>query len=249
MKRNIERGTSKLMAEEERAKVKRERRLGAKPSIKNPLIDDSRKNKTFNWKFHENVGNVMADIPELLGHGIAITRVNTRADFSEVLVFWISSPSKVEEVAELLEAHVRKIRRCMIDVAGLGQIPRITFVKDIAYMLETELNGLFSQLDTGPEGDETAEEEEEKLWQQLDDLKLGTDGLGLKRARLMEEVEMQLEKREAKHRYSGGTSEEFCRVYRNTLTRDGGKEKERVEQNIKTFLRKRKKQQRDMNDV
>ena len=28
-------------------------------------------------------------------------------------------------------------------------------------------------------------------------------------------------------RYVGGTSEEFCRVYRNSLARDGGKEKER----------------------
>ena len=143
MKRNIERGTSKLMAAEERAKAKRERRLAAKPSIKNPLIDDTRKTKTFNFKFQENVGNVMADFPELLGHGIAITRVSTRADFSEVLVFWVSSPSKVEKVAELLEAHVRRIRRAMIEVAGMGQIPRITFVKDIAYMLENELDGLF----------------------------------------------------------------------------------------------------------
>lgn len=50
-------------------------------------------------------------------------------------------------------------------------------------------------------------------------------------------------------RYTGGTSEEFCRVYRNTLARDGGKEKERVAQNIKTFLRQRKKHHRDMNDV
>ena len=38
-------------------------------------------------------------------------------------------------------------------------------------------------------------------------------------------------------------------MYRNTLARDGGKEKERVEQNIKTFLRQRKKHQRVMNDV
>ena len=85
----------------------------------------------------------MADTPQLLGHGIAITRVSTRADFSEVLVFWVSSPQKVEEVADLLEMHVRQIRRAMIEHAGLGQLPRITFVKDIAYMLETELDGLF----------------------------------------------------------------------------------------------------------
>ena len=143
MKKNIERGTSKLIAAEERAKAKREKRLGAKPSVKNPLIDDTRKTKTFNLKFQENVGNVMADFPELLGYGIAITRVSTRADFSEVLVFWVSSPSKVEEVGDLLEAHVRRIRRGMIEVAGMGQIPRITFVKDIAYMLENELDGLF----------------------------------------------------------------------------------------------------------
>ena len=50
-------------------------------------------------------------------------------------------------------------------------------------------------------------------------------------------------------RYVGGTSEEFCRVYRNSLARDGGKEKERVQQNIKEFLRQRKKYQRDMNDI
>ena len=50
-------------------------------------------------------------------------------------------------------------------------------------------------------------------------------------------------------RYVGGTSEEFCRVYRNSLARDGGKEKERVQQNIKAFLRQRKKHQRDMNDI
>jgi len=249
MKKNIEMGTSKLLAAEERAKAKREKRLGAKPSVKNPLIDDTRKTKTFNWKFQENIGNVMAQFPELLGYGIAITRVSTRADFSEVLVFWISSPDKVEEVADLLEAHVRRIRRAMIEEAGMGQIPRVTFVKDIAYMLETELDGLFSQLDTGPKDDQTAEEGEEKLWEQLEELKLGTDGLGLMRAELMEGVEMQLEKREAKHRYTGGTSEEFCRVYRNTLARDGGKEKERVAQNIKTFLRQRKKHHRDMNDV
>ena len=143
MKKNIERGTSKLLAAEERAKAKREKRLGAKPSVKNPLIDDTRKTKTFNWKFQENIGNVMAQFPELLGYGIAITRVSTRADFSEVLVFWISSPDKVEEVADLLEAHVRRIRRAMIEEAGMGQIPRVTFVKDIAYMLETELDGLF----------------------------------------------------------------------------------------------------------
>ena len=143
MKKNVERGTAQLLAAEERAKLKREKRLGRKSIIKNPLIDDTRKTKTFNWKFQENVGNVMAEMPELIGHGIAITRVSTRADFSEVLVFWVANPDKLEMVADLLEFHVRKIRRTLIDEAGMGQIPRVTFVKDIAYMLETELEGLF----------------------------------------------------------------------------------------------------------
>ena len=85
----------------------------------------------------------------------------------------------------------------------------------------------FSRMDTGPKDDQTAEQGEEKLWEQLEvnisfrnhysylllkelkimikrysfqELELGTDGLGLKRAELMEGVEMQLEKREAKHR-------------------------------------------------
>ena len=143
MKKNVERGTAQLLAAEERAKLKREKRLGRKSIIKNPLIDDTRKTKTFNWKFQENVGNVMAEMPELIGHGIAITRVSTRADFSEVLVFWVANPDKLEMVADLLEFHVRKIRRALIDEAGMGQIPKVTFVKDIAYMLETELEGLF----------------------------------------------------------------------------------------------------------
>ena len=143
MKKNVERGTAQLLAAEERAKLKREKRLGRKSIIKNPLIDDTRKTKTFNWKFQENVGNVMAEMPELIGHGIAITRVSTRADFSEVLVFWVANPDKLEMVADLLDLHVRKIRRTLIDEAGMGQIPKVTFVKDIAYMLETELEGLF----------------------------------------------------------------------------------------------------------
>ena len=185
MKKNIAKGTDQLLAAEERARVKREKRLGSKPKIKNPLLDDTRKTKTFNLKFQENIGNVMADIPQLLGHGIAITRVNTRADYSEVLVFWVSSPQKVEEVADLLEMHVRQIRRAMIEHAGLGQLPRITFVKDIAYMLETELDGLFRwqtifmlrkmsfenlnrKLDTGPKECETTEQESEKIWEQLE---------------------------------------------------------------------------------
>jgi len=249
MKKNIARGTDQLLAAEERARVKREKRLGSKPKIKNPLLDDTRKTKTFNLKFQENIGNVMADIPQLLGHGIAITRVNTRADFSEVLVFWVSSPQKVEEVADLLEMHVRQIRRAMIEHAGLGQLPRITFVKDIAYMLETELDGLFRKLDTGPKECETTEQESEKIWEQLEGLELGSDGLGLDRAELIRGVEVQLEKREAKHRYTDGSTEEFCKMYRKTLARDGGKEKEKVEQNIKTFLRQRKRHHRDMNDI
>ena len=50
-------------------------------------------------------------------------------------------------------------------------------------------------------------------------------------------------------RYTDGSTEEFCKMYRKTLARDGGKEKEKVEQNIKTFLRQRKRHHRDMNDI
>ena len=78
MKKNIARGTDQLLAAEERARVKREKRLGSKPKIKNPLLDDTRKTKTFNLKFQENIGNVMADIPQLLGHGMLRFRLRAQ---------------------------------------------------------------------------------------------------------------------------------------------------------------------------
>ena len=54
---------------------KEEMRKGPKSIPKNPILYDTRKTKVFNRQFMENIGQVMSSIPELIGHGISITKV------------------------------------------------------------------------------------------------------------------------------------------------------------------------------
>ena len=61
------------------SEVMRERkesmRKGPRSTPKNPILYDTRKTKVFNRQFMENIGQVMSSIPELIGHGISITKV------------------------------------------------------------------------------------------------------------------------------------------------------------------------------
>lgn len=240
MAKNASKHMTRMVELEEQQMRRRETRQGSKPQVKNPLVGDNRKTEAFNRQILENIGQAMINIPQLLGRNISITRAKVRPDFSEVLVFWVCRVGEEEETRLVLEEQVRVVRRELVQGCGMGQVPKLTFVRDLAFMLDSHMDRLFSGMDLGPgeEGDQV----DQVAWEQLEGLELETSGLGLRRAEMMRTLEMGVEKSSGSHRYAGATSEEYCRVYSQTLARDGGREKLVVQDNIKKFLRERKKQ-------
>ena len=91
MVKNQTKHMQNFMLEEITKQLRESRRKGPKTVTKDPVLFDNNRTKVFNRQFKENIGEVMARIPELLGHGINITNVNVRPDYSEVRIFWISS--------------------------------------------------------------------------------------------------------------------------------------------------------------
>lgn len=243
MAKNATKHMTRMVELEEQQRRRREARQGSRPQVRNPIVGDSRKTEAFNRQILENIGQAMVSVPQLLGRNISITRAKTRPDFSEVLVFWVCRVGEEEETRLLLEEHVRVVRRELVQGCGMGQVPKLTFVRDLAYMLDSHMEQLFSGMDLGPvdQGDQ-GDQGDQAAWDQLEGLELGTSGLGLRRAEMMKTLEMGVERSTGSHRYSGATSEEYCRVYSQTLARDGGREKLMVQENIKKFLRERKKQ-------
>lgn len=235
----------RMEAMEAARQERRESRLGPRPEVHNPIVQDTNRTRLFNRHFQERIGLVMLQMPVLLGRGISITRVSVRPDFSEVLVFWVATLQQEEETRQVLEMRKKEIRRAMIDTAGLGELPKLTFVKDLAYLHSSHMTQLFSTLDTGPQEEVTEAERDQLLWQQLEGLDVCTNGAGLDRGELMEELGRGLERSKASHRYSGGTAAEFNAVYRATLERDDGSQKIFIKKNIKQFLSQRKKAKYD----
>jgi len=69
-------------------------------------------------------------------------------------VFWVAGPGREEEVRGLLDRHARQIRwlqagaisvarQGIIQRAGMGQVPKLTFVRDQQYELESHMTQLF----------------------------------------------------------------------------------------------------------
>ena len=150
MVKNQTKHMQNFMLEEITKQLRESRRKGPKTVTKDPVLFDNNRTKVFNRQFKENIGEVMARIPELLGHGINITNVNVRPDYSEVRIFWISSRKDNEEVSQLLEANTGSIRKGMYTVSGLGKIPKLVFVLDLNYLHMQQMEDLFSQLQSKP---------------------------------------------------------------------------------------------------
>ena len=212
MAKNAKKYLDKMMVAEVKRKEKEAARAGPKTVTKNPVMYDTNRTKVFNRKFYESVGMVMSQIPDLLGKGITITRVNVRPDFSEVRVFWVCR-EREEEVAQLLESTSKRIRRGMMETSGLGQLPRIVFVMDTMYLYTAQMDRLFDKLDLGPDI-----ETEKDLLEEMEQLELGTDGGGLRRYEILGRVEMTLMKNRARHRVEY-SEEQFQTVYRETMER------------------------------
>ena len=80
MVKNQTKHMQNFMLEEITKQLRESRRKGPKTVTKDPVLFDNNRTKVFNRQFKENIGEVMARIPELLGHGINITNVSNILD-------------------------------------------------------------------------------------------------------------------------------------------------------------------------
>ena len=238
-----------LQYELERQK-KEQLRRGPRTQAKNPILYDNRRTIVFNRQFQENIGFVMSSIPDLLGKGISVTKVNVTSDFSEVRVFWVSNPEQVEIVSNLLESHGTKIKQDMKAVSGLGFVPRIQWIHDQKFVLNQQMDQIFEKVKNsdiflkGPE-------ESLDVWKVASEsLALESNGGGLDRDLVMGKIEREMMKKQALHRsQSQYSAEDFQTVYRESINRNGLQNKILVKNNIRKFLTNRKKKLKNNSEI
>jgi len=240
--RNIER----LLRDELRRREKEKARRGPVSSLKHmPALHDSNRTRLFNRKFQEGLASVMAQMPQLLGHGLSITKVNVTTDFKFVRVFWITTPGNEEHVENLLEENMNLIVRGLKQEGSVGnKLPQIVLVKDSAYLHDEKMVQLFDKLETGPDDPDESVMEDETL-SALAALKLQSDVGGLDRDKLLEQIITEVDKSQASHRYNNVDDDFFVSTYRKSLDRDTSMQKEAVQKSIKQFKVTRRKLMRD----
>jgi len=245
MVKNQTKHMQNFMLEEITKQLRESRRKGPKTVTKDPVLFDNNRTKVFNRQFKENIGEVMARIPELLGHGINITNVNVRPDYSEVRIFWISSRKDNEEVSQLLEANTGSIRKGMYTVSGLGKIPKLVFVLDLNYLHMQQMEDLFSQLQSKPGYSESVEPSENVWRTASENLKLASNVGGFDRDKILTGIRENIAKSKAVHR-NQYREEDFQAAYRETIHhRHGFEQKQEVKSNIRKFLSTRKNKMRE----
>jgi len=244
--KNLERS---LQYELERQK-KEQLRRGPRTLAKNPILYDNRRTKVFNRQFQENIGFVMASIPDLQGKGISLTKVNVTSDFSEVRVFWVSSPEQEEVVSNLLESHGTKIKQDIKAVSGLGFVPRIQWIHDQNFVLNQKMDQIFEKVRSSEIYLKVPQESTDVWKVASESLELESDGCGLDRDILIGKIETEMNKKQALHRSQAQYSaEDFQTVYRETINRNGLQNKIQVKNNIRKFLTSRKKMLKNNSEI
>merc|ERR1711915_700963 len=233
--KNVRLNINKLLENEKKKKEREVARRGPITSPKNPLLYDTNRTKVFNRKFMETIGLAMSQIPELIGHGITITQVNVKQDFSEVRVFWVSSKNEAD-IAQLFDLYNKDIRLYMKENSGLGRIPRIAFIYDNHYMMSVQMDRLFDRLNTGPD----VSEKDSDPWKDAINLELRNDSLGIRKDEILMRIEDAMRKSQAVHR-TQYSQDQFLTAYRETINRHGREHKLEVKSGIKKFLVSRKK--------
>lgn len=233
----------KLNIEIERLK-KAQRNNSIQKKVTNPVLQYTDRSKVFNDQLMREMGKVMIQFPSLVGHGIAISKINTTKDFSEARVFWISSKGDaLEELSVILEAHAGEIRQILTNTAGLGAIPKISFHYDKQYLFDNLMDQLMEQADMGPKevNDQNIE------IKNIDDIVLNHNCLGLNRSTILYNLEASVKRSSAVHRQVDTAQvEHFIQAYRQGIVVTDNEKKKERDNKIKVFLRQRRKDDQKM---
>lgn len=114
----------------------------------------SRRVVVLNKLFMKYVTDIMAtgEISDvILGHGIEITRVKMSTDFQMLCVYWMATDSKGsdESLEEKLKRAAGPLRHELSQLKLMGEVPRISFVKDKHYSQLSEVDRLLAIADYG----------------------------------------------------------------------------------------------------
>lgn len=114
----------------------------------------SRRVVVLNKLFMKYVTDIMAtgEVSDvILGHGIEITRVKMSSDFQMLCVYWVATDSKGsdESLEEKLKRSAGPLRHELSQLKLMGEVPRVTFVKDKHYSQLSEVDRLLAIADYG----------------------------------------------------------------------------------------------------
>lgn len=208
-----------VMVTEKQMEEKMERMKLEHPSKKTGTLDrlvfaDPSKTATFNASFLEHVAwafRVTSHLRnKIAGRGVAITRAEVRRNYEEVRLFWATSQEEKEvETAQVLEGCADELRIAVEVVSDLGQLPKITFVRDLTYLHRSPLDSEFDQIaaeleaaereETNEElgGEESAQSPKRKHWDAILALEKPTNTLRLERDQIIEQIAQSVANSEA----------------------------------------------------
>ncbi|XP_029719222.2 putative ribosome-binding factor A, mitochondrial [Aedes albopictus] len=122
-------------------------------STKGQGKESTRRLTVLNKLFMEQITDLMATgeySEEIVGYGIQISRVRVSTDFHGVNVFWFASDSAQDaEIGRLLKRVAGGLRHELSQLRLIGQVPKLTFVKDKAHGLNADVDSALRKADYG----------------------------------------------------------------------------------------------------
>merc|ERR1719188_1977428 len=127
---------------------------------------DASKTAAFNATFLEHVAwafRMTSDLRnKIAGRGVAITRAEVRRNYEEVRLFWATSQDNEVETAKVLDGCAEELRKAVEGVSGIGELPKISFVRDLTYVHNSTLSSEFDQIAAELEAAEREEAEKDE---------------------------------------------------------------------------------------
>lgn len=113
----------------------------------------SRRVNILNKLFMTNITDIMAtgELSDLIvGHGIEITRVKICQNFRGLNVFWTADgPQTDERIEDKLVRLAGPLRHELSQLRLMGEVPKITFIKDRHYSMMSEVDAILAKADFG----------------------------------------------------------------------------------------------------
>ncbi|XP_055679649.1 putative ribosome-binding factor A, mitochondrial [Lutzomyia longipalpis] len=106
-----------------------------------------------NKLFMRNIAEIMATgelSQEILGRGLEICRVKVSPDFHVANVYWMAKGTDEDDVMEELLGRISgRLRHELSQLRLMGEVPRISFIKDLNYAKFQDVDRLLAKADFG----------------------------------------------------------------------------------------------------